>query len=114
MKERLTIKTKNGYALKLNEPQNDQDVLEQFKRQFKLACEKLGKIEDCEDDAAEAWVVKNEKGEYLSKLNDHTFTNSLLLATLFIHKTKSDFIIGLCNLKTCHPSKVKIAEVGHE
>ncbi len=112
MKERLTIKTKNGYALKLDEPQSDEEAREQLMAQFKLACEKLGKIEDCEDDAAEAWVIKNEKGEYLSKLNDHTFTNSLLLATLFIHKTKADFIIGLCNLKTCHPAKVRIEEAG--
>ena len=111
MKERLTIKTKNGYALKLNEPQSDEEAREQLMTQFKLACEKLGKIEDCEDDAAEAWVIKNKKGEYLSSISERTFTNILSFATLFTYKSKANFIIGLQNFENCHPAKVKISEV---
>ncbi len=114
MRERLTIKTETGYALKLDEPQNDQEAREQLMRQFKLACEKLGKIEDGEESAAESWVIKNKKGEYLSSISERTFTNILSFATLFTYKSKANFIIGLENFENCHPAKVKISEVEDE
>ena len=46
MAERLTEHNKTGWALKLNDPQNDFEARQQLMSKFKLACEKLGKIED--------------------------------------------------------------------
>ncbi len=45
MAERLTD-NKTGWALKLNDPQNEFEARQQLMRKFKLACEKLGKLED--------------------------------------------------------------------
>ena len=74
MNGRLTIKTHTGYALKLDDPQSDLEASEQLLKQFKLALEKLGCIEDCEENAAWVWVIKNKKGEYLSSISERTFT----------------------------------------
>ena len=46
MAERLTEHNKTGWALKLNDPQNEFETRQQLMRKFKLACEKLGKLED--------------------------------------------------------------------
>ena len=46
MAERLTKFNKTGWVLKLDEPQNEFEARQQLMSKFKLACEKLGKIED--------------------------------------------------------------------
>ena len=46
MAERLTEFNKTGWVLKLGEPQNEFEARQQLMSKFKLACEKLGKIED--------------------------------------------------------------------
>ena len=46
MAERLTEHNKTGWALKLNDPQNEFEAKQQLMSKFKLACEKLGKLED--------------------------------------------------------------------
>lgn len=46
MAERLTEYNKTGWALKLDEPQNEFEARQQLMSKFKLACEKLGKLED--------------------------------------------------------------------
>lgn len=46
MAERLTEQNKTGWALKLDDPQNEFEARQQLMSKFKLACEKLGKLED--------------------------------------------------------------------
>ena len=46
MAKRLTKFNKTGWVLKLDEPQNEFEARQQLMSKFKLACEKLGKIED--------------------------------------------------------------------
>lgn len=46
MAERLTEYNKTGWVLKLDDPQNEFEARQQLMIKFKLACEKLGKIED--------------------------------------------------------------------
>ena len=46
MEERLTEHNKTGWILKLNNPQNEFEARQQLRDKFKLACEKLGKLED--------------------------------------------------------------------
>ena len=46
MAERLTDFNKTGWVLKLDAPQNEFEARQQLMSKFKLACEKLGKIED--------------------------------------------------------------------
>lgn len=46
MAERLTEHNKTGWVLKLDAPQNEFEARQQLMSKFKLACEKLGKIED--------------------------------------------------------------------
>ena len=46
MAKRLTEHNKTGWALKLNDPQNEFEARQQLMSKFKLACEKLGKLED--------------------------------------------------------------------
>ena len=46
MAERLTKFNKTGWVLKLDEPQNEFEARQQLMRKFKLACEKLGELED--------------------------------------------------------------------
>lgn len=46
MAERLTEHNKTGWALKLDDPQNEFEARQQLMSKFKLACEKLGKLED--------------------------------------------------------------------
>ena len=46
MAERLTEYNKTGWVLKLDEPQSEFEARQQLMRKFKLACEKLGELED--------------------------------------------------------------------
>ena len=46
MKERLTVYTKTGCALKLDNPQNEIEARQQLMQKFKIACDKLAKFED--------------------------------------------------------------------
>lgn len=46
MKERLTIYTKTGCALKLDDPQNEIEARQQLMQKFRIACDKLAKFED--------------------------------------------------------------------
>ena len=46
MAERLTEQNKTGWVLKLDDPQNEFEARQQLMSKFKLACEKLGKLED--------------------------------------------------------------------
>ena len=46
MAERLTKHNETGWVLKLDNPQNDFEARQQLMSKFKLACKKLGKIED--------------------------------------------------------------------
>lgn len=46
MTERLTENNKTGWVLKLDDPQNEFEARQQLMSKFKLACEKLGKLED--------------------------------------------------------------------
>lgn len=46
MTERLTEHNKTGWVLKLDDPQNEFEARQQLMSKFKLACEKLGKLED--------------------------------------------------------------------
>lgn len=46
MAERLTDHNKTGWALKLDDPQNEFEARQQLMSKFKLVCEKLGKLED--------------------------------------------------------------------
>ena len=46
MGERLTERNKTGWALKLNDPQNEFEARQQLMSKFKLACSKLGQLED--------------------------------------------------------------------
>lgn len=46
MVERLTEHNKTGWVLKLYDPQNKFEARQQLMSKFKLACEKLGKLED--------------------------------------------------------------------
>lgn len=46
MAERLTEHNKTGWVLKLDDPQNEFEARQQLMSKFKLACEKLGKLED--------------------------------------------------------------------
>lgn len=49
MAERLTKHNETGWVLKLDNPQNEFEARQQLMRKFKLACEKLGKLEDIMD-----------------------------------------------------------------
>lgn len=44
--KRLTEKTKTGWALKLDDPQNNEEARKQLMDKFKLACAKLATFED--------------------------------------------------------------------
>lgn len=46
MAGRLTENNKTGWVLKLDDPQNEFEARQQLMSKFKLACEKLGKLED--------------------------------------------------------------------
>lgn len=46
MAERLTEHNNTGWVLKLDAPQNEFEARQQLMSKFKLACEKLGKLED--------------------------------------------------------------------
>ena len=46
MKERLTVYTKTGWALKLDDPQNEIEARQQLMQKFRIACDKLAKFED--------------------------------------------------------------------
>ena len=63
--ERLTIKNPNGeYALKLDEPETETEARKQLMQKFKLACNKLGKFEDREEENTEFEKSTNfEPGE---------------------------------------------------
>lgn len=47
---RLTIKSNNGYALKLNNPQNDVEAKTQLMKQFKLSVNRLAEFENFLED----------------------------------------------------------------
>lgn len=46
MSERLTEHNETGYVLKLDNPQNEIEARQQLMQKFKLACTKLGQLED--------------------------------------------------------------------
>ena len=46
MAERLTKHNETGWVLKLDNPQNDFEARQQLMSKFKLACKKLGQLED--------------------------------------------------------------------
>lgn len=46
MTKRLAEHNKTGWVLKLDDPQNEFEARQQLMSKFKLACEKLGKLED--------------------------------------------------------------------
>ena len=49
MAERLTKHNETGWVLKLDNPQNDFEARQQLMSKFKLACKKLGQLEDIMD-----------------------------------------------------------------
>ena len=76
MAERLTDFNKTGWVLKLDEPQNEFEARQQLMSKFKLACEKLGKIEDIMDKYGIESVEELEKEMHslmliISILNDY-------------------------------------------
>ena len=46
MSERLTEHNETGYVLKLDNPRNEIEARQQLMQKFKLACTKLGQLED--------------------------------------------------------------------
>lgn len=60
MAERLTRRTKTGWVLKLDDPKNDFEAKQQLMVKFKLACEKLGKLEDMLENHAIEDVYKTK------------------------------------------------------
>ena len=44
--ERLTVNNESGWALKLDNPQTDVEAKQQLMSKFKIACAKLGELED--------------------------------------------------------------------
>lgn len=71
MAERLTDFNKTGWVLKLDAPQNEFEARQQLMSKFKLACEKLGKIEDVmQEYGIESVEELNKKiGYYINKID---------------------------------------------
>lgn len=73
MAERLTEYNKTGWALKLDDPQNEFEARQQLMSKFKLACEKLGKLEDIlEKYGVESIEELNERLEDVEQYNYET------------------------------------------
>ena len=73
MAERLTEHNKTGWALKLNDPQNEFEAKQQLMSKFKLACEKLGKLED---------IMEKYNCKVVEDLQKELSTNKLLHETI--------------------------------
>lgn len=71
MAKRLAEHNKTGWVLKLDDPQNEFEARQQLMSKFKLACEKLGKIEDVmEEYGIESVEELNKKiGYYTDKID---------------------------------------------
>lgn len=78
--ERLTIKEKNGYALKLNNPQSDSEAREQLMAQYIIAVNKLAQLEN---------IMDHHKIENLQELNVRLISEIQLTNALL--KTEDEF-----------------------
>lgn len=99
--ERLTINSENGWALKLDNPQTDVEAKQQLMCKFKIACAKLGELEDLMEiegfDSIEhlqrfVFEYKAENEE----LKNHTkdLNNKLLNIQLFLKELRDSFHKG--------------------
>ena len=79
MMNKLTIKTKNGYALKLNNPQSDEEAKAQLMWQYKIAINKLAELENFAEEIEElishnyilyGWIPKDVLIKKINKLNE--------------------------------------------
>lgn len=95
MAERLTEQNKTGWALKLDDPQNEFEARQRLMSKFKLACEKLGKIED---------IMEKLGIKFVEDLDDEIRS---LRVDKYVYKKDRDTWQKACELACEHIAKVE-------
>lgn len=68
--ERLTQKTKKGFVIKLNNPQNEKEARDQLVKMFAAVVNKLAAYEDTGLEPEEIKKLKSQLAEYKRREND--------------------------------------------